>query len=74
MTSMAAGLIGVGDGDLDGALGVTMPVHGAVLGRRFVEVRGGTLEDFAYPSVKNHRNAVHIPMPCSARPSPRRMC
>jgi benzoylsuccinyl-CoA thiolase BbsB subunit len=61
MTSMGPGLIGVADGDLDGALGVTMPAHGAMLGRRFLEVRGGTLEDFAYPSVKNHRNAVHNP-------------
>lgn len=61
MTSMPKGLIGVAEGDLDGALGVTMPAHGAMLGRRFVEVRGGTIEDFAYPSVKNHRNAVNNP-------------
>lgn len=61
MTAMPKGLIGVAEGDLDGALGITMPAHGAMLGRRFLEVRGGTLEDFAYPSVKNHRNAVYNP-------------
>lgn len=61
MTAMPKGLIGVAEGDLDGALGITMPAHGAMLGRRFVEMRGGTLEDFAYPSVKNHRNASMNP-------------
>lgn len=61
MTAMPKGLIGVAEGDLDGALGITMPAHGAMLGRRFVEQRGGTLEDFAYPSVKNHRNATMNP-------------
>lgn len=68
MTSMPKGLIGVADGDLDGALGITMPAHGSMLGRRFLEVRGGTLEDFAYPSVKNHRNATLNPYAAFQKP------
>lgn len=61
MTAMPKGLIGVAEGDLDGMLGITMPAHGALLGRRFLAVRDGTAEDFAYPSVKNHRNALNNP-------------
>lgn len=68
MTAMPKGLIGVAEGDLDGALGITMPAQGALIGRRFLEQRGGTLEDLAYPSVKNHRNAAMNPYAAFQKP------
>lgn len=61
MTSMPKGLVGVAEEDLNGELGIRMPVMGAMYGLRFLHDRGGTLRDLAYPSVKNHKNACGNP-------------
>lgn len=61
MTSMPKGLVGVAEEDLNGELGIRMPVMGAMNGLRFLHDRGGTLRDLAYPSVKNHKNACGNP-------------
>jgi len=61
MTAMPKGLIGVAEGDVNGTLGHTMPAQGAMLARRFMYTNGASLEDLAYPSVKNHRNACMNP-------------
>lgn len=61
MTSMPKGLVGVAEEDLNGDLGIRMPVIGAMNGLRFLHERGGTLRDLAYPSVKNHKNACGNP-------------
>lgn len=47
--------------DLSGLMGATMPSHMALIARRLMVTRGATMEDLAYASVKNHRNAVHNP-------------
>lgn len=56
-SSLAGGLIPTAKGDLNGFLGITMPGLAALNARRLMETRGMTLEDLAYASVKNHRNA-----------------
>lgn len=61
MTSEKPGLIGVADGDLAGTLGFTMPALAGLCSNLLIEQCGCTLEDLAYPSIKNHRNAVLNP-------------
>jgi len=60
-SSIAGGLVPTAKGDLNGALGITMPSVEALKARRLLEIRGLTLEDLAYASVKNHRNACLNP-------------
>jgi len=60
-SSIAGGLIPTAKGDLNGFLGMTMPALAAFNARRLMETRGMTLEDLAYASVKNHRNACMNP-------------
>jgi benzoylsuccinyl-CoA thiolase BbsB subunit len=60
-SSLAGKLIAPGKKDLNGLLGASMPSHFALIGRRLMETRGATMEDLAYPSVKNHRNACMNP-------------
>lgn len=61
MTSEKAGLVGVADGDLAGTLGFTMPALAGLCCNLLIEQYGCTLEDIAYPSIKNHRNALRNP-------------
>jgi benzoylsuccinyl-CoA thiolase BbsB subunit len=60
-SSKAGKLVGAAEGDLNGTLGITMPSYFAFMAYRLMEERGATLEDIAYPSVKNHRNACMNP-------------
>jgi benzoylsuccinyl-CoA thiolase BbsB subunit len=60
-SSIAGGLVPTARGDLNGAMGITMPALAALNARRLMETRGLTLEDLAYASVKNHRNACFNP-------------
>lgn len=60
-SSLAGGLVPTAKGDLNGAMGITMPSLAALNARRLIETRGLTLEDLAYASVKNHRNACLNP-------------
>lgn len=59
--SKAGQLVGVAGGDLNGTLGITMPANHGLIARRLMETRGMTMEDLAYPAVKNHRNALGNP-------------
>ena len=59
--SKAGGLVGVAGGDLNGAMGVTMPANHAMIARRLMVERGMTVADLAYPSEKAHRNAMGNP-------------
>jgi benzoylsuccinyl-CoA thiolase BbsB subunit len=61
MTSEKPGLVGVADGDLAGTLGFTMPALAGLCCNLLMETCGCTQEDIAYPSIKNHRNAVLNP-------------
>ena len=61
MTSEKPGLVGVAAGDLAGTLGFTMPALAGLCCNLLIEQCGCTLEDIAYPSIKNHRNAVLNP-------------
>jgi benzoylsuccinyl-CoA thiolase BbsB subunit len=70
-SSIAGGLIPTARGDLNGAMGITMPSLAALNARRLMETRGLTVEDLAYASVKNHRNAclnpyAHYKVPLTA--------
>lgn len=47
--------------DIDGILGQSMPSYFALKARRFLDCRGATAEDLAYPSYKNHKNATMNP-------------
>jgi len=60
-SSIAGGLIPTARGDLNGALGITMPSLAGLNARRLIETRGLSLGDLAYASVKNHRNACLNP-------------
>jgi len=60
-SSIAGGLVPAAKGDLNGTLGITMPSLAGLNARRLIETRGLTLEDLAYASVKNHRNACLNP-------------
>jgi benzoylsuccinyl-CoA thiolase BbsB subunit len=60
-SSKAGKLVGAAEGDLNGTLGLTMPSYFALMAYRLMEERGATMEDLAYPSVKNHRNACMNP-------------
>jgi benzoylsuccinyl-CoA thiolase BbsB subunit len=60
-SSIAKGLIPTARGDLNGAMGITMPSLAGLNARRLMDMRGLTLEDLAYASVKNHRNACLNP-------------
>lgn len=46
--------------DLDGKLGQSMPTYFALIARRLME-QGATMEDLAFPTVKNHKNACLNP-------------
>jgi benzoylsuccinyl-CoA thiolase BbsB subunit len=59
--SKAGQLVGAAPGDLNGTLGVTMPTNHALTANRMMVTRGVTLEDIAYPSVKNHRHGALNP-------------
>jgi benzoylsuccinyl-CoA thiolase BbsB subunit len=50
-----------GKDDLDGHLGLTMPVSFALMARRQMEECGATVEDFARVSVKNHHHGCLNP-------------
>jgi len=60
-SSIAKGLIPTAKGDLNGAMGITMPSLAGLNARRLMDTRGLTLADLAYASVKNHRNACLNP-------------
>lgn len=47
--------------NIDGFLGQSMPSYFALKARRFLDCRGATPEDLAYPSYKNHKNATMNP-------------
>jgi benzoylsuccinyl-CoA thiolase BbsB subunit len=48
--------------DLEGHLGLTMPVAFALMARRQIEEHGATAEDFARVSVKNHHHGCLNPV------------
>lgn len=60
-SKLAGGLIPTTEGDLDGLMGITMPGVAALNARRLMESRDMTIEDLAYASIKNHKNAVMNP-------------
>jgi benzoylsuccinyl-CoA thiolase BbsB subunit len=60
-SSIAGGLVPLAKDDLNGRLGVTNPSLAALTAHRLMETRGLTLEDLAYASVKNHKNACFNP-------------
>jgi benzoylsuccinyl-CoA thiolase BbsB subunit len=60
-SKLAGGLIPTTEGDLDGLMGLTMPALAALNAKRLMETRDMTLEDLAYASIKNHKNAVMNP-------------
>jgi benzoylsuccinyl-CoA thiolase BbsB subunit len=61
-SSLAGRLIPpAGKDDINRLVGETMPSSFALIGRRLMETRGATMEDLAYPSFKNHRNACMNP-------------
>lgn len=60
-SKLAGGLIPTAEGDINGLMGITMPGQAALNARRLMESRDMTLEDLAYASIKNHRNAVMNP-------------
>lgn len=60
-SSKAGRLVGAAEGDLNGTLGLTMPGYFALIAYRLMEERGAKLEDLAYISIKNHRNACMNP-------------
>ncbi len=60
-SKLAGGLIPTAEGDIDGMMGITMPGLAALNARRLMETRDMTLEDLAYASIKNHRNAITNP-------------
>lgn len=60
-SKLAGGLIPTAEGDINGLMGITMPGLAAINARRLMESRDMTLEDLAYASIKNHRNAVMNP-------------
>lgn len=51
-----------GKNDLEGHLGLTMPVAFALMARRQMEECGATVEDFARVSVKNHHHGCLNPV------------
>ena len=59
--SKSGKLVGAADGDLNGTLGITMPANHGLIARRLMAERGMTAADIAYPSVKNHKNALGNP-------------
>ncbi|MCR4443443.1 MAG: thiolase family protein [Peptococcaceae bacterium] len=59
--SKAGQLVGAAPGDLNGTMGITMPANHALTAHRMMATRGITLEDIAYPSVKNHRHGILNP-------------
>ncbi|MBP1609376.1 MAG: thiolase family protein [Acidobacteria bacterium] len=60
-SSIAGGLVPLAKDDLNGRLGVTNPSLAALTAHRLMETQGLTLEDLAYASVKNHKNACFNP-------------
>ncbi len=60
-SSLAGKLLGANKDDINGQLGMTMPGYFALMTRRLMETTGATLEDIAYPSVKNHANGCLNP-------------
>lgn len=60
-SKLAGGVIPTTEGDIDGLMGITMPGLAAINARRLMADRDMSLEDLAYASIKNHRNAVMNP-------------
>lgn len=54
------GLLAI-EGDLQGAIALSMPSFFAKLCNRLMEKRGATLEDICYPSIKNHKTGMNNP-------------
>lgn len=52
---VAGGMLPPSKGDLEGELGLTMPIIFALQAKRLMKTHGATLEDFAQVSVKAHR-------------------
>ena len=59
--SKAGTLVAAAPGDLNGAMGITMPANHGLTAHRMMYDRGYTLEDIAYASEKNHRNGLLNP-------------
>ena len=60
-SKLNGGLIPTAEGDINGIMGITMPGQAALNARRLMDSRDMTLEDLAYASIKNHKNAVMNP-------------
>ena len=60
-SSKSGKLVGVAEGDLGDILGLSMPSFFAMVAHKLMEERGATLEDLAYISIKNHKNACGNP-------------
>lgn len=60
-SSVAGKLLGANKDDINGQIGMSMPGYFALMTRRFMAATGATLEDMAYPSVKNHKNGCLNP-------------
>jgi benzoylsuccinyl-CoA thiolase BbsB subunit len=60
-SSKSGKLVGVAEGDLGDTLGLSMPAYFAMVACRLMEERGATLQDLAYVSIKNHKNACGNP-------------
>lgn len=60
-TSNLAGKVLAPQKDIDGYLGISMPSYFALIARRLMYDYGATLEDLAYPTIKNHINGCLNP-------------
>jgi benzoylsuccinyl-CoA thiolase BbsB subunit len=60
-SSKSGKLVGVAEGDIGDTLGLSMPSYFAMVASRLMKERGATLEDLAYVSIKNHKNACGNP-------------
>lgn len=60
-SKLNGGLIPTAEGDINGIMGITMPGQAALNARRLMVERDMTIEDLAYASIKNHRNAIMNP-------------
>jgi benzoylsuccinyl-CoA thiolase BbsB subunit len=60
-SSKSGKLVGVAEGDLGDTLGLSMPAYFGMVASRLMAERGATLEDLAYVSIKNHKNACANP-------------
>lgn len=60
-SSKSGRLVGVAEGDLGDTLGLSMPAYFGMVAGKLMKERGATLEDLAYISIKNHKNACGNP-------------